>query len=227
MSCKVFTKSAKLALGKLYIPSADGTASAAYVPEGSGAPADAFATDHVNGLHSRIVDLEQALKTNVRQAREAGFREGEKAGLQHGTAEIQPVLERLNRSLAEVAGLRSRIRREAEADLVSLAMAIARRILRRELSVEPEAIQGLIKAALEKAQARDICKVRIHPDFAGAVRRHFEVTGSAPGADIVGDPSLQPGDLIVETKRGDLDASVDVQLREIERGFADRLREVT
>ena len=43
------------------------------------------------------------------------------------------------------------------------------------------------------------------------------------GIQIVVDPGLQLGDVIFETAQGDLDASIDTQLREIERGFADRL----
>ena len=47
-----------------------------------------------------------------------------------------------------VAGLRARIRKETESDIVTLTVAIARRVLRRELSVDPEAIHGVVKAAL-------------------------------------------------------------------------------
>jgi flagellar biosynthesis/type III secretory pathway protein FliH len=41
---------------------------------------------------------------------------------------------------------------------------------------------------------------------------------------VIPDPSRQPGDVVFETERGNLDVSVDSQLREIERGLADRLR---
>jgi flagellar biosynthesis/type III secretory pathway protein FliH len=37
------------------------------------------------------------------------------------------------------------------------------------------------------------------------------------------DPSLRPGDLLIDTPAGELDASVNTQLHEIERGFAERL----
>ena len=65
---------------------------------------------------------------------------------------MQPVIERLARPSTKLAGLRPRLRREAEADLVKLAMAIARRVLRREIAVDPEALRGLVMAALEKLQ---------------------------------------------------------------------------
>jgi flagellar biosynthesis/type III secretory pathway protein FliH len=42
--------------------------------------------------------------------------------------------------------------------------------------------------------------------------------------EVLGDPSREPGSVVFETTRGNLDASVESQLREIERGLTDRLR---
>jgi len=42
--------------------------------------------------------------------------------------------------------------------------------------------------------------------------------------EIMPDPSLERGAAILETARGNLDASVDTQLREIERGFLELVR---
>lgn len=220
MSCKVLARAAQPASSRpLFSAAALGSCDAATTAK----TAEPSQPGHVAELHARIMDLEQALQTNVRQAREAGYREGEKAGRERAAAEVQPVLERLARSLSELATLRRRMRRESEQDLVALSIAIARRILRRELSVDPEAVHGVVKAALEKVQARELCRIRIHPEHAGCVRKHVELSGIA--VEVHPDAALQPGDVIVETPRGDLDASVETQLREIERGFADRLRE--
>jgi flagellar assembly protein FliH len=106
------------------------------------------------------------VEARVEEARQIGYREGE-AG---ACGAVQPVLERLAHSIDVVAGLRNRIRREAESDLVKLSIAIARRILHREISVDPEAISGLMKAALEKVQSQEIHRVRVHPDLEAAVR---------------------------------------------------------
>ena len=193
-------------------------ASAAPVEKLVGAP-----HPQVTELHKRIVELERALQLDVLNAREAGFREGEAAGREKAVAEMQAAMERLVRSTAELAGTKARLRREAEHDLVQLSIGIARRILRRELTVDPEAIGGLVRAALDKLQARDICRIRVHPDHQSITRRLLD-RQSVSSAEVVADPVLQPGDVVVESKRGDLDASIESQLMEIERGFADRLK---
>jgi flagellar assembly protein FliH len=42
--------------------------------------------------------------------------------------------------------------------------------------------------------------------------------------ELVPDASLERGAAIFETTRGNLDASIETQLREIERGFTDLVR---
>lgn len=160
------------------------------------------------------------VEARVEEARQSGYREGE-AGARGA---VQPVLERLAHSIDVVAGLRNRIRKEAESDLVKLSIAIARRILHREIGVDPEAISGLMKAALEKVQSQEIHRVRVHPDLEAAVRKALEGLASGRSVQVVADGGRESGDVVFETTRGNLDASIGTQLQEISRGLADRLR---
>jgi flagellar assembly protein FliH len=172
---------------------------------------------------ARLAQTEQEGERRSKEAHQAGVREGDASGRQRAMAELQPVMERLARSIEEIGSMRARLRREAEADVVQLALAIARRVLRRELAVDPEALRGLALAAMEKLQAQEIRRVRTHPSHAAllsAVLR--EKTGAE--IEVVADPSREPGSVVFETTRGNLDASVESQLREIERGLTDRLR---
>lgn len=164
--------------------------------------------------------LEGALE---RESYQKGFSEGAAVGKEQAAAEVQPVIERLTKSLAELSSLRSKMRRESEKDLVKLSIAIARRVLHREVTVDPESIEGLIKVALDKLNTRDTCRVRIHPSHAEFLKRSFDV-GNSQKIELIADPSLRPGDAVFETAHGTLDASIESQLSEIERGFADRLQ---
>ena len=171
-----------------------------------------------------IAQIQRESEQKIREARAAGMQEGETVGRSRAAAELQPVVERLARSIDELANLRSRLRGEAEGDLIKLALAIARRVLRRELAIDPEALHGLVLAALEKLQAQEICCVKVHPSHAAAVTACLAraVTGSK--VEVIPDSSREPGAVIFETSRGNLDVSVESQLQEIERGLADRLR---
>ncbi len=156
----------------------------------------------------------------LRAAHEAGWREGEAAARRR----LDAVIEQLARSVEDLATLRARLRRQAEADLVHLAVAIARRILRRELSLDPDAIAGLVHAALQRLAGQEIACVRVHPELVVAVRTALAEGQGGQAAEVVADARLEAGAVIFETERGNLDASVETQLAEIERGLADRLR---
>jgi flagellar assembly protein FliH len=160
------------------------------------------------------------------QAREAylrGCRETEERIRNQAAAQLQPTLDRLSAVLSSLVELRARLRRESEADLVRLAIAIAQRILHRELTVDPGAVQGLIKAALDKLQTREIARIRVHPDQEKIVRACVERAASSRKVEFLPDAGLKPWDILFETEGGSLDASINAQLSEIERGFADRL----
>jgi flagellar assembly protein FliH len=168
--------------------------------------------------------LQQQIEQRVRDARAQGYREGETAGRAQAAAEVRPVIEGLSRSIDEIGGFRARLRREAEADTIQLALAIARRVLRRQLAIDPEALHGLVLGALEKLEGQEISRVRLHPAHAPLVKGCLEQYSAGARVEILPDPARELGSVVFETQRGNLDASIDSQLQEIERGLADCLR---
>jgi flagellar assembly protein FliH len=174
--------------------------------------------------HRQVEQMQQQFEQQVREARAQGRREGEAAGRAQAADAIRPVVERLARSIDEISGLRGRMRREAEADTIQLALAIARRVLRRQLAIDPEALHGLVLGALEKLEGQEVARVRLHPAHAALVKTCLEQYAAGARVEILPDPSREPGTVVFETQRGNLDASIDSQLQEIERGLADCLR---
>ncbi len=160
----------------------------------------------------------------VQEAYQRGLQEGAAAGERQAASRLDPVVQRFARTIEEISSARRNLRHEAEDDIVRLAIAVARRILYRELTIDPEALLGLIRSALDRLDAREVNRIRISAQDAPAVLPHFESLGLPNRVEIVTDPSLERGAAIFETSRGSLDASAETQLREIERGFADLVR---
>ena len=171
----------------------------------------------------RVKEMEARHAAELVRVAAAEFARGEAKGKAEGEAEVRPLLERLAQSISEISGLRSELRFQAQEDLVQLAINIARRIVHRELETDPEAISGVAKAALERLQLRDLHRVRVHPEHVSMIRALLQKSGAGSRVQVDGDSILQQGDLLFETERATLDASVEAQFREIERGFADRL----
>jgi flagellar assembly protein FliH len=169
-----------------------------------------------------LAAAEAQIEKRVREAREMGRREGEAAGRQAAEAEVQPVLQKLAVAVHEVAELRPRLRKQAEADMVRLALAIARRIVNRELSVDPEAIVGLIRMGLDKLRLNEVVRIRVHPHHQAVLKEYLARSG-ALHVEVISNAAQAPGTAVIDTSRGDLDVSVETQFGEIERGLTDRL----
>jgi len=116
------------------------------------------------------------------------------------------------------------VRAEAEEATVALAISIAWRVLHSELSADPEAILGLVKAAFQKCDAKETHRLILSPADAESVREHRSRLRLPQAVEVISDAGFQRGAAVFETSRGDLDVSIETQLAEIERGFADVLK---
>ena len=172
-------------------------------------------------LELRLAELESEMARRIEAARAAGHRDGEAAGSARANAALEPVFQQLTRTIQELAGYRGKFRKEADQDLVKLSLAIAKKILHRELSIDPNAILALVRVVLESVDARELHRVRLHPADAAAVEKYLAAIGAPQQVVVVADNSLERGAAFFETARGNLDASIQTQLAEIERGFAD------
>lgn len=182
---------------------------------------DARPSGQQGGADREKAHWEARLRAELEAARREALQQGIEEGRRQAGAQLEAEYARLARAIEEAAGFKARLRAAAERELVWLALAIARRILRRELQVDAEAVLGLVKAALEKASLREVTEVRLHPALAAPVRAHLARIGAPQSIEVREDPSLEPGAVLVETVRGTIDASLETQLDEIGRGLAD------
>jgi flagellar assembly protein FliH len=168
-------------------------------------------------------DAERDAARKLDQVRREAYAEGLAAGRQQAEEQFRPAVEGLAETLNTLARLRESIREETLQDLVHLAISIAARVIHREVALDPDALGGLIQAAFTKLQSREINRVRMHPTLEPLVRKLLEQGGAPKNLTLTPDPNLKPSEVFFETSQGILDASVETQLREIERGLIDKL----
>jgi flagellar assembly protein FliH len=198
-----------------------------WVPGGTGGAPYSTAPSPAGGTSAadpRLHDLERQIQERVAAGHRRGVEEGQALGRQAAAAEVQTALERVARTIDEISSFRARMRHEAEVDVVKLAVAIARRVLNREIATDPEALLGLVRCALDKLDGRELHRVRANPQDAPRIQQYLDKMGGARKIELQADPSLPPGSAIFDTAQGALDASIGTQLGEIERGFADLVR---
>lgn len=170
-------------------------------------------------LRDQIRHLQAEIQATKRDSFDAGRKQGE----QQARAEIAPVIERMNASVAELTGLRHELRCGAEKDVVQLALLIAKRVLHRELNVDPNALTALARVVFERMARAESYQVTVNPAFLAAVQSAMPAGRGTSRIQIQPDPACAPGTLIIHSDEGLIDASVDAQLEEIARGLTDRL----
>ena len=168
-------------------------------------------------------EAERDAARKLDQSRREAYAEGLAAGRLQAEEQVRPAVQGLAETLDSLARLRENIRDETIQDLVHLAVSVAARVIHREVAVDPDALGGLVQAALSKVQSREINRVRMHPTLEALVRKVLEQSGAPKNLVVMPDPSLKPAEVFFETSQGILDASVETQLREIERGLIDKL----
>lgn len=143
-------------------------------------------------------------------AQHEGFREGYEEGQQAARNEIASLREKLEASLAFIANPVAQIDHQVETELLDLALAVARQILRREVSIDPKHLMGLIREAIKQLPS-NTQKIMIHlgPSDARVLREMLQDSDHAQHWQIMDDPSLKQGDCQIHTDTSFVDASVD------------------
>ena len=161
----------------------------------------------------------QALLEAARQKAASQVEEGYREGRLQGRAEaLQEWQERLAAGLGglaqaakELHALETTYRVQGEEAVIGLAVTLAERIVRRAVRADPAEMGRLVHRALEVLPEPGRVRIRIEPEAAAILG---EAAGTPPEAEIVADPSLQPGDCLVEASLSLLDARIGTMLEE-------------
>lgn len=164
------------------------------------------------------LDREAHLAALERDAFAKGYEQGERSGAAVAAQRGEAMLQRLTQTLEELTTLRSEMIRTTERQLVQLSLAVARRIVHREVSLDADLLVAMARVALDRLGESAHVTVRLHPD-------EYEITGAGKGpvlgthVKVIADASVGRGGCRVESDFGALDAGVDAQIQELARAL--------
>jgi len=158
------------------------------------------------------------------------FEQGRQSGQQQLRSEIDAGLaknrDEIRKALHEFALERQDYYRRIEGEVVELALAIARKILHREVQIDPNALAGIVRVTLGKLDTGTKVNLRVHPMEATDWRHYFACqTGDVPAPEVHEDPAIGPRECRIETSLGSTEVGLESQLKEIETGLLDLLAE--
>ncbi|HTV59213.1 MAG TPA: FliH/SctL family protein [Verrucomicrobiae bacterium] len=203
-------------------PSAEPASPAAELS--SAQTAAAFATSIVEEIQADLSSPDGGLHDAEKKAWDAGFQEGLEKARAENEASLLLQKDAVAGALREFARERNEYFHQVEGEVVALALAIVRKILRRESQLDPLLLSGLVRVALEKMAVTRNVRLRVHPSQISVWQDFLNHAADLPLIpELMGDSTLEPNQCCLETDHGSTDLNLETQLKEIEQGLFDLL----
>lgn len=182
-------------------------------------------------MQERLAALEQHLKlqeqqvvTQIESARSDARAESRQEWEEELEERIAMERGRVTRICEEFGKERARYFIDVEAEVVKLALAIAARVLHREVNLDPLLLVAAVRVVLEKVA--DNSTMDLHVPVVEVERWGDAFMAEAKSrVRLVGDERLALGECVLETSVGRVELGVNAQLEEIEKGFFDLLQQ--
>jgi flagellar assembly protein FliH len=149
-----------------------------------------------------LPEVKAAIEDAVRAAQQEAEQLHQKA-----TEEAQ---RKLRDALTQLQNTRRRVAPDPR-EVIELALAVARELLRHELQAKPERLQEAIREVLRAVEGENEVTVRLSPQDLAWAREHLDASHEA-GLTFVADPSLSPGDCVAETKARAASLTVEARI---------------
>jgi flagellar assembly protein FliH len=164
--------------------------------------------------------LRAAREEGVAAGREAGLREGREEGARAVEREaLGPALEALEEAARGLAALRGSYLRAQRGLVVELALAVAERLLAREVALDADVLAGVIERALAALGDQPALRVLMNSGDLARVQRglapRLAALAAGAGLALEAAPDLVPGDVRVQAARSEVDARRAELLRRV------------
>jgi flagellar biosynthesis/type III secretory pathway protein FliH len=158
-----------------------------------------------------------------------GFNKGEKAGFDAAGERVDSLQAMLTSAIEELGRIQKQIQQDGEKEIVDLALVVAERIVRQELTANKEAISAIVQEALKKVEHQQSILIRMNPadiQFLDRSQLPFADNGDQPKNNrirIEADESISRGGCFIETESGDVDARIETQIEIIKAAFSEKI----
>jgi len=150
------------------------------------------------------------------EARKAGWAAGHAAGLKAGQGEIQRRVAQADAVLAGLAAPLERLDAQVEQEVLELVMAVARRLVRREIKADPGEIMGVIREAIAALPIGErAVTLHLHPEDARLVEELMGEQDGGPSCRLIKDPGVTRGGARISTDISVIDATFETRVNRV------------
>jgi flagellar assembly protein FliH len=163
--------------------------------------------------------LAEGRKDGLAKGLEEGRKSGHQQALTEHRARLSEVVGALTSATSQLDAARTRLEAEAIREVVELAIAIARRVTKRQGMLDPSVVQANAAEAMKLVVDASDVRIAVHPRqkqvLADALPRLQIQFPALKHVELVEDDALAPGGCRVFSRQGQVDAALDTQLDRI------------
>jgi flagellar assembly protein FliH len=179
--------------------------------------------EQVAAMERQLKLLEDQTAARIELAREQARTQTRQEWEERLEERIATERARVARVCEEFGKERARYFADVEAEVVKLALAIAKRVLHREANLDPLLLLGAVRVVLGKVADNSTVELRVSVAEVESWREVIAAEGESR-LQLMGDERLDAGECVLETSVGRVELGVNAQLEEIEKGFFDLLQ---
>jgi flagellar assembly protein FliH len=147
-----------------------------------------------------------------KQAYDEGFAQGKKEGFTVGQAELKSQAQRMREIINTLTTPLAEVDDQVIEELVKLAAAIAKHLVRREFKMDPGQIIAIIREAVgQLPMATRNIRLELHPEDAVVVRQALTLEEDGQSWQIVETPIMTRGGCRVVTDTSQVDATLEAR----------------
>lgn len=148
-----------------------------------------------------------------------GYEDGYGKGKQAGTSMTADAVNMMTQVIEQLKNYHAQILADSQKDIAKMAIAIAEKVLHKEIMMDPATVISVVKNALSKVGFKRQFVVHVNPldleVLKGASDQIRSVLDNYESLNFKASPQVAPGGCIVQTESGSVDAQIDRQFGEV------------
>ncbi len=162
-----------------------------------------------------VLEKAQASAEELKEtARQEGYDQGYREGFERSSQEANALTQQFHEFLGKIIQDKEAVQKKYEKDIVELVLMLTEKLVGTVVQLRPEIMQQIIEKILVEASENEKVTVKVNPLHLPYLIGTEEQAGQSQNSKIqfIEDPALQPGDCIIQTDNGFIEAKIDDQL---------------
>ena len=166
-------------------------------------------------LHKAMEEAEQIRE----HAKESGIEEARRVAEETASDKVKEAIDTLNEAVIE----RKKIIKDAESEILRLALKVAEQIIKSEVSLHRDVSLNIVSDAISRVSDREQVIIKVNREDIENIKKYKDRSGGMvdgiKSLSIVEDGGVEPGGCVIETNLGYVDARISTKLAAIEEAF--------